>query len=493
MELFHCLYIIIFLRIIKSSNSNQIYRIKFGLFNLKNDEPDSSLINNIYYNKIYLNLSIGTPPQTIPFILDSDSQTFCVSDDFFNSNKSSSFERISIGEVYYKYEDVIKGFNAKDILNINNNKKKINFILGKGTRIPIREKDNYGLLGLRIPQKVQYGVYPFFHSLKNAELINTFIWTLNYFNNISLFEQIIYNKNKDNIIGEFIFGDNPSNYEKDKNKYDQNEFYEVNALPTPSKDPLFFWDIDFNGIYLTFNENQNNKNNSVVEYNSGERAQITIDLSYILCSFSFFQFLKINFFKDFLSNKKCTEKKLDVYYYYIECDSDINIKSFPEINLESRGLHTIFNLTYEDLFIKDEKNNKYIFLMFTRDHLIGTKWVLGTPFLRKYQFVFNEDSKTIGYYRNNIKGNNKDNNLKEINESKNNKTTLIIILIVILAVSFTIIGMFIQRKFFNKNRKIRANELEENFSYEGKNNNDDNNNNNKIIKDDNENNTYFNL
>ena len=191
MELFLCLYIIIFLRIIKSSNSNQIYRIKFGLFNLKNDEPDSSLINNIYYNKIYLNLSIGTPPQTIPFILDSDSQTFCVSDDFFNSNKSSSFERISIGEVYYKYEDVIKGFNAKDILNINNNKKKINFILGKGTRIPIREKDNYGLLGLRIPQKVQYGVYPFFHSLKNAELINTFIWTLNYFNNISLFEQII--------------------------------------------------------------------------------------------------------------------------------------------------------------------------------------------------------------------------------------------------------------------------------------------------------------
>ena len=488
MKIFHFICAIIQFKIILSSK-NHIYSIKFGLFNLNNNFTDSSLINNIYYNQIYLNLSIGTPPQTVPFMLDSDSQTFCVSDDFFNSNKSSSYERISIGEVYYKYENVIKGFNAKDILNINNNNnKKINFILGKGTRIPTKEKDNYGLLGLRIPQKVQYGVYPFFHSLKNAELINTFIWTLKYFNNISLFEQITYDRNKDNIIGEFIFGNKPSNYEQDKNKYDQNEFYEVTALPTSSKDPLFFWDIDLNGIYLSFN---GNNNISVVEYNSGERAQITINLSYILSSFYFFQFLKINFFKELLSNKKCTEKKLDVYYYYIECDSNINIESFPEINLESKGLHTIFNLTYEDLFIKDERNNKYIFLIFTRDYFIGTKWALGTPFLRKYQFVFNEDSKTIGYYRNNIKENNNDNNLKEKNGIKKNKTTLIIVLIVILSVLFTFIGMFIQKKFFNKNRKIRANELEENFSYEGKNNS--NNNNKKIIKDENDNNAYFNL
>ena len=49
--------------------------------------------------------------------------------------------------------------------------------------------------------------------------------------------------------------------------------------------------------------------------------------------------------------------------------------------------------------------------------------------------------------------------------------------------------MIIQRKFFNKNRKMRANELEENFSYEGKNNNEDK----KIIKDDKEISSYYNL
>ena len=179
MDIFQFYCIIILLKIIISSN-NQIYRIKFGLFNLKENETDLSLINNNYFNRLYLNLSIGTPPQNIPFMLDIESQTFLVSNDFSNGNKSSNYERVSNGEVYYKYEDVISGFNSKDILNINiinnnkNNTKKINFILGKGTRIPTKEKDNFGLLGLRIPKKVQFGVYPFFHSLKSAELINSF-------------------------------------------------------------------------------------------------------------------------------------------------------------------------------------------------------------------------------------------------------------------------------------------------------------------------------
>ena len=43
-------------------------------------------------------------------------------------------------------------------------------------------------------------------------------------------------------------------------------------------------------------------------------------------------------------------------------------------------------------------------------------------------------------------------------------------------------GMIFQRKYCNKNKKIRANELEENFSYDAKNNNDK-----KIIEDECEN------
>ena len=52
------------------SANDKIYRIKFGLFNPKSKESDSSFINNLFYNRIYVNLSIGTPPQILPFELD---------------------------------------------------------------------------------------------------------------------------------------------------------------------------------------------------------------------------------------------------------------------------------------------------------------------------------------------------------------------------------------------------------------------------------------
>ena len=41
--------------------------------------------------------------------------------------------------------------------------------------------------------------------------------------------------------------------------------------------------------------------------------------------------------------------------------------------------------------------NKYIFLILQEGY-IGN-WVLGRLFLKKYQFIFNEHSKTLGYYK----------------------------------------------------------------------------------------------
>ena len=59
---------------------------------------------------------------------------------------------------------------------------------------------------------------------------------------------------------------------------------------------------------------------------------------------------------------------------------------------------------------------------------------MGTVFLRKFQFVFDEDSRKIGFYRqfqenkedNNNNGNDNDNNNQNIT-----KTVVIIILIII--------------------------------------------------------------
>ena len=109
---------------------DNIYKIKFGLLNEKNFDIDSDLINNIFYNRIYLNLSIGTSVQTVPFELDNEVQTFCVTKDVFNANESSTYENISKKEIEIYYEVPRKGYLSKDILNIDGKSEKINFILG---------------------------------------------------------------------------------------------------------------------------------------------------------------------------------------------------------------------------------------------------------------------------------------------------------------------------------------------------------------------------
>ena len=461
-------------------------RIPFGLFKQQNPylPKENHIVNNIKNNGKYINLSIGTPSQIIPFELDSKSQTFSASYELFNRNISSTYKSLSSKEIKISREDAEKGFNSEDLLKIDNKtSKEIRFILG--TKFNNLKYNNLGIIGLRIPNFVQYQIYPFFQSLKNAGLINSFIWTLKFFDNISLINQIACNEENNNIIGEFIFGDEPSKYENDKYKYNESNYYKINPIKTKE---IIDWDIEFNDIYITF------KNNKKMDFSGEKLAKIVINFSYMLCPDYFFEFIKNNFFKEFL-NHTCEVKTVDFVYNYIQCEynSAFKITNFPDITFVHKDFETSFNLTYNDLFIIDKKNNKYIFLLFARGY--NKDWILGTIFLRKFQFIFDEDSKTIGYYRPNVYDNNKE-NLLDVNHSNTIKTIFIIILIIIFSFLLIFFGMIIQRKYFNKNRKIRANELEENFSYETKNSNESKNeinDNKKRIKEEYEKESYFNL
>ena len=82
--------------------------------------------------------------------------------------------------------------------------------------------------------------------------------------------------------------------------------------------------------------------------------------------------------------------------FYYECESSLNIKTFPEISFLHKTLSNKFILTYEDVFLKE--NNKYIFLIFFDTDENKNVWKLGKPFLKKYLFTFDLDKKTIGYY-----------------------------------------------------------------------------------------------
>ena len=66
---------------------------------------------------------------------------------------------------------------------------------------------------------------------------------------MSLIDQITYNEGGGNIIGEFIFGDEPSKYENDGKKYNASEYYKI--APLKSKDYIF-WEFEFTNIYLKY-------------------------------------------------------------------------------------------------------------------------------------------------------------------------------------------------------------------------------------------------
>ena len=106
-------------------------------------------------------------------------------------------------------------------------------------------------------------------------------------------------------------------------------------------------------------------------------------------------------------------------------------------------------------FLNDE-NKPVIF-----ESNMRTDWVLGNPFFCKYLFIFNSDSKEIGFYSQNIN----DYIIEENNEKKEENSFANIIKKIIIGLLLIIIGIIIGKKIFGLRRKLRANELEDKFEY----------------------------
>ena len=108
-----------------------------------------------------------------------------------------------------------------------------------------------------------------------------------------------------------------------------------------------------------------------------------------------------------------------------------------------------FILTPKDLFYKF-KNKLYYLIIF--HPYKSNKWTLGIPLFTKYLINFNQDKKLIGFYIDD-----------KIKEEKNRIFLKLFIISILVNVIILIICLYY--KIVKKNKKIRANELEENFDY----------------------------
>ena len=179
-------------------------------------------------------------------------------------------------------------------------------------------------------------------------------------------------------------------------------------------------------------------------------------------------------------------KEFYLRYKYIYCKSDIKneISKFPTIYFFHRGYDETFELTYKDLF--KEVGNKILFLFFY-DPWNPDLFKFGKNFLKKYQLEY--DKNNIGVLSTPPGGKNvTPHNTDAISggEEKSGVDAKQIIWMIVLGVLFVgiVIGVFIGKKLWDKNRKKRANELSDDYEYKEKNDKEEDNKDNDIINPD---------
>ena len=336
-----------------------------------------------------------------------------------DSDNKRPYNDEELEEIYENYTNTNKNNGNKNNNNNGNKKNENENFVGNG----LFKEESANLIT----------------QLKKRDKINSYVFSIKY-------------TNDDN--GEIIIGDLPHEYSP--NKYSsQNYFFDTVSI---TKEPPFNWHFTYDKCL--YGEEEVDKSNMV---------KLSIDLGFIKGN----SFLKKNLEKNFFGVNNCNKKQINDYDIFY-CTKDA-LKNFKPIifKLQSKYCPTITNANFEftadDLFIKDNNDNdKYYFqIIFNTDGLFHN-WVFGKPLFKKYQMVFDQDKKTYGFY---LQLNNNINNKETIIE--NNKTTTStkiswILVVVLFLVSLGL--LYALHKLLPKlPRKLKANELEENFSYEANN------------------------
>ena len=97
--------------------------------------------------------------------------------------------------------------------------------------------------------------------------------------------------------------------------------------------------------------------------------------------------------KQSISRKKCYEDTIKIYNFFY-CDEDVNL-DFLNFNLTNA--HNIrIKLNYKDL-TKVYNGKRYILILF--NNLFSSYELhIGLPLLKKYDLIFDQDKKIIGFY-----------------------------------------------------------------------------------------------
>ena len=453
-------------------------------YNRKNKKSITSL-DDLADTNLYTKISIGEPSHEIQAFLSVQHSYFSISssknikniNDFqshYNIIKSNSFKNILTGRTLAE-----ANYNSmameKFKLNIFNYKKReyyntsINdMIFIYNNKDNVNEKSYYLNIGFQIINQKFFKErekYNFITQLKKREIIGNYDWSIFFKKGPNNNGNFLYNPDYLlNAKGEILIGDLPNNY--NPNNFNIQQLKKTYSKYTPL---LFKWGLEFKNIYFYKNNNESNiisnKNGTNMENISVTDVQININQYIILSPLIYFYKIKTYFFDYYIKEGICKINE-GIEYKTISCEKSKkfgidNLKKFPSLFMEHHEFNYTFEFTYEDLFL--ERDNNYWFLValssFKNDL---EEWNMGIIFLRKYNLIFNQDTKTISFYNTNII-------IEDIDDKKWNRIALISILTIILIGIFFIIGIiyiYICKKIFKSYKgKKRINHIYDNSDY----------------------------
>ena len=403
--------------------------------NIDSNNKPIEVIQKISISEIYTSFEIGSEKAKIKAILSHKINGLIIAGKVLKHHKydetlSKSYFCLNneTKQFYTAFPDEKFLLSKENFYMINENNEiqnieQINFLL----EIKASNENKYeGILGIQFPYLNGWNDDSLIKVLKTKKIINSYNWFLTF---------------DEQEKGKMFIGVLPHTI---NNTLDEKDFKMTSGTQNG------YWAIDFSEIYY----------GNDTKLHKSYKGYIHFDFKIFFGPNELMDILDKNFFKYYI-NKNICFKEIYGYerniFYYCKNTKEFEPKKFEEINFKNIALETNFIFDYNDLFFY--KDDLIYFLIIFREIDINS-FRIGEIFLKKYNPVFNHDSKTIGFYSNRNSKIEKNNVINEKNKSNFSLTN---ILLIIMLVCILFLGLF----FFKRrmNRKIRANELEDKFSY----------------------------
>ena len=432
-----------------------IFNIVFGTYVTipfqiyKEDEPSeySSLDDYFTYNsdlQYYGEIAIGEFANPIPILFSfEDFGFYLISkgtnvgnlDKVYDPFSSYSFKYNPNSPVYFR--NFGKSYKANDTFVFNKDSFKcpnIKFIYCGEDHEKI---NSYMIVGFKlIGDLIRDPDLNLVQQLRQNKYTETYDWSIHFDEK---------NKNK----GVLLIGGEAHKYNPEKFNPD----YSLKSV-TKSKDIYDVWNLNFKKIYFM-------NNNEEIQIIDSLRFTLKHQSNLIIGAASYEKLLKQYFFDALIAQGKCQMEKSKVDARVYTCKNTPKIKeelrkTFPPLKIENKDFMKTFELTYDDLFL--EKSDKIYFLVYF-PYYMPFSWEVGLPFLQKYFFNYNYDTNLISYYNNDLAQYAEEEKSSGVSAGK-------VFLIIFLTIAIGLLGFYFGRKYIlmRRKQKIRAEELETEFS-----------------------------